>query len=103
MSDNSPLSYLPDFKLVPCEAEPSFPVLKIQERFNKMLFCEIGPQHICYIYLGIGHLPEKKIAYSELAARPYEKIRVRTAGSIEMPCEKLLCDIVYINPALFYP
>ena len=44
--------------------------LVLQDGFEKMLATEIGPECRCYIDLGIGDLPQKKIADAHLTAGP---------------------------------
>src|SRR3990172_7156223 len=65
------------------EAEAAFSSLVVAYGLVEMPPCEVRPEHVGYVYLRIGELPEEEVAYPLLPARPYEKVRVRGAGGVK--------------------
>src|SRR5690606_14178273 len=76
--------------------------LVIQNTLEKGFPVKIRPQHIQKLHLGIGHLPQEKIAYPYLAAGSYHKINRWEIFCIEMIFKKTLVYILFLNLTRFY-
>src|SRR6266481_7190684 len=73
-------------------AVAALPILEFDERFKQPRPVEIGPERFRDEDLGVGDLPEQKIAYAHFPARANEEIRVRQTVCIHVPGQQLFRD-----------
>jgi hypothetical protein len=80
-------------------AEPTFPLLILNNRLEKLLAAEIRPERIGHQEFGVTGLPQKEIRQTHLTGSPYQQIRIREFRRIEKIRKSLFIDLTRINIA----
>src|SRR5204863_7101310 len=78
----------------------AFADLIISNGFQQVNPAEVGPEGFGYVNLGIGRLPEKKIAQPQLAAGADDQIEFRKMPRVKMAVNGLFINVEMIKPAV---
>jgi hypothetical protein len=65
-------------------AVAAFALLKIEQGLQKLGAREIRPEGFGHINLGVGNLPEEKIAHAHFAAGADEQVRIGKSGGVQV-------------------
>ena len=79
-----------------CFAETTLPLPVFINGLHEFRFLEIRPQDLREIELGVGRLPQKKIAQTAFAAGPDEQVRIGQTGGIEMFSQEIFGNILRV-------
>src|SRR3970040_1645159 len=82
---------------------PSIATVTLSEGLQSaviFLSVEIRPIGRCDIPFRIGCLPDQKVAAAQLTRRADDQIRVRDAGSVHIPADQFVIDLVRRNGIL---
>src|SRR5438874_2330132 len=75
-------------------AKATTALLIIGDRLQQMEATKIGPQRIGHIDFSIGHLPQKKVRDSHLAAGSNQQIKLGQIAGIEFPSDGDFIEII---------
>src|SRR5580693_6442811 len=74
-------------------AEPALPLREELERRLEVRGGKFRPQHVREVELGVGEIPQKKVAHPPLPAGADEKVGIRQAGEREPRSQPRLRDV----------